>query len=134
MVNHYLCFVMEKSPAICPTCPFMKPYKSVVHHGLALLFTSVAFEEVSIDLDYVSDVDYAGYVANNVAFGIQCRSASSLTDTFNYSASERMRASFQDFEADFGGRVFIVFSLDGEIANTEVIPAIEQEIARLSPT
>ncbi len=45
-----------------------------------------------------------------------------------------MRASFQDFEADFGGKVFIVFSLDGEIANTEVIPAIEQEIARLSPT
>jgi hypothetical protein len=28
-----------------------------------------------------------------------------------------MKASFSDFERTFGGKVFIVFSLDGEIAN-----------------
>jgi len=122
---------MEASPIICSTCPFVKPYKFVVHHGLALHFPSISFEEVSTELDYVSDVDYAGFIAHDIAFGIQCRSVNSQTNTFNYSASERMKASFQDFEADFGGKVFIVFSLDGEIANQEVIPAIEQEIARL---
>jgi hypothetical protein len=39
----------------------------------------------------------------------------------NYSAIERMQASFADFEKKFGGKVFVVFSLDGEIANKEII-------------
>ena len=42
-----------------------------------------------------------------------------------------MKASFQDFERQFGGKVFIVFSLAGEIANREVLKEIEIEIARL---
>jgi len=32
---------------------------------------------------------------------------------------------------NFGGKVFVVFSLDGEIANQEVITEIQKEIARL---
>ncbi len=34
-------------------------------------------------------------------------------------------------EAEFGGKVFIVYSLDGEIANQTVIQEIEKEIERL---
>ena len=42
-----------------------------------------------------------------------------------------MKASFADFEEKFGGKVFVVFSLDGEIANMEVIKEIQIEIDRL---
>ncbi|OAV71429.1 hypothetical protein Barb6_01419 [Bacteroidales bacterium Barb6] len=50
----------------------------------------------------------------------------------NYSVTERMKASFADFEDKFGGKIFIVFSLDGEIANKGVIEEIKHEIERLS--
>ncbi|MDD5504672.1 MAG: hypothetical protein PHV77_05095 [Candidatus Omnitrophica bacterium] len=43
-----------------------------------------------------------------------------------------MRASFRDFEAKYGGKVFVVFSIDDEIKNTEVIEEIKKEISRLS--
>jgi hypothetical protein len=49
----------------------------------------------------------------------------------NYSATERMKASFADFEAQFGGKVFVVFSLDGEIANCEILEDIKKEVERL---
>ena len=42
-----------------------------------------------------------------------------------------MKASFANFKKDFGGNVFIVFSLAGEIANIEVIEQIRNEIKRL---
>jgi hypothetical protein len=42
-----------------------------------------------------------------------------------------MKASFANFEREFGGKVFVVFSLDGEVGNKEVIAEIEKEIARL---
>ena len=42
-----------------------------------------------------------------------------------------MKASFDNFNKDFGGKVFIVFSLDGEIANKQVIDEIKVEIERL---
>ncbi|MDR2064300.1 MAG: hypothetical protein LBP85_01115 [Prevotellaceae bacterium] len=42
-----------------------------------------------------------------------------------------MKASFADFEERFGGKVFVVFSLDGEIANKEIIKYIKKEINRL---
>ena len=43
-----------------------------------------------------------------------------------------MKASFESFERDYKGKVFIVFSLDGEIANIEVIDQIKNEITRLN--
>ncbi len=121
---------METPQGICPTCPFYRKTKSIVHDVLALRFTSVVFEEISTEVEYVSDVDYIGWVGAQ-AFGIQVRPAKTQTNFENYFISERMKFSFQDFQADFGGKVFIIFSLDGEIANQDVIPAIEQEIARL---
>ena len=36
------------------------------------------------------------------------------------------------YKEEYGGNVFVVFSLDGEIANKEVISQIEEEIYRLS--
>ena len=44
---------------------------------------------------------------------------------------EKANTNFQDFEDDFGGKVFTVFSRDGEIANRNVIQEIEREIDRL---
>jgi hypothetical protein len=46
------------------------------------------------------------------------------------SNTERMKASFADFEQKFGGKVFIVFRLDGEIANKEIIREIKAEAER----
>jgi hypothetical protein len=42
-----------------------------------------------------------------------------------------MKVSFADFEEKFGGKVFVVFSLDGDIANKEIIKDIQKEIERL---
>jgi hypothetical protein len=39
--------------------------------------------------------------------------------------------SLEAFTRDFGGKVFIVYSLDGEIANRDVIEEMQTEIKRL---
>jgi hypothetical protein len=105
--------------------------KSVVNNGLAKHFTSIKFEESPSELDHAGDIDYLGYVGEK-AFGIQIKPVTAKSNFGNYSASDRMKASFQDFEEEYGGKVFIIFSLEGEIANIEVLKAIEIEIARLN--
>lgn len=104
--------------------------KSVVNDGLAKIYPSVKFEESSTELDHAGDIDYLGYVGDK-AFGIQIKPVTAKSNFGNYSMSERMKASFQDFEEDYGGKVFIVFSLDGEIGNKEILKDIETEIERL---
>ena len=42
-----------------------------------------------------------------------------------------MKASFMEFERNFGGKVFIIFSVDDKIENEEIIKEIEKEIERL---
>ncbi len=105
--------------------------KSVVNDGLAKAFPDVQFEESPCELDHAGDIDYLGYISENVAFGIQIKPVTAKANFGNYSVSERMKASFEAFRKDFGGKVFIVYSLDGEIANKEVIESIKQEIERL---
>jgi len=105
--------------------------KSVVNDGLAKLYPSVKFEESPSELDHAGDIDYLGYIGEK-AFGIQIKPVTAKSNFGNYSVSERMKAGFQDFEEDYGGKVFIVFSLDGEIANKEVLKEIDAEVARLS--
>lgn len=105
--------------------------KSVVHDGLAKIFPEIKFEESPPELDHAGDVDYIAFV-NEKAFGIQIKPMTAKSNFGNYSPSERMKASFADFEADFGGKVFIVFSLDGEIGNQSVIGDIRAEIKRLN--
>jgi predicted helicase len=102
--------------------------KSVVNDGLAKFFPGIRFEESSAELDHAGDIDYLGYISDDYAFGIQIKPVTSKANFGNYSASERMKASFESFKEDFGGNVFIIYSLDGEIANKEII---ETEIKRL---
>jgi len=104
--------------------------KSVVNDGLAKIFTDVVFEESDPELDHAGDIDYVAKVGDKT-FGIQIKPVTARSNFGNYSATERMKASFADFERQFGGKVFVVFSLDGEIGNKGIIAEIEQEIERL---
>ena len=104
--------------------------KSVVNDGLAKHYPSVKFEESPSELDHAGDIDYLGYVGDK-AIGIQIKPVTAKSNFGNYSISERMKSSFQDFENEYGGKVFIIFSLDGEIANKNVLQEIDKEINRL---
>jgi hypothetical protein len=42
-----------------------------------------------------------------------------------------MKASFSDFTVKYKGKVFIIYSLDGEIGNEDVTRDIKTEIKRL---
>jgi hypothetical protein len=105
--------------------------KSVVNDGLVKLYPSVRFEESPSELDHAGDIDYLGYIGER-AFGIQIKPVTAKSNFGNYSVSERMKAGFQDFEDEYGGKVFIVFSLDGEIANKEVLKEIDSELERIT--
>jgi hypothetical protein len=104
--------------------------KSVVNDGLAKIFPEVIFEESDPELDHAGDIDYIAKVKSK-SFGIQIKPVTAKANFGNYSATERMQASFTDFEEKFGGKVFVIFSLDGEIANKEIIREIKKEIERL---
>lgn len=104
--------------------------KSVVNDGLAKRFPDIAFEESSPELDHAGDVDYVAHVGK-YQFGIQIKPVTANTNFGGYSLTERMKMSFKEFEDKFGGRVFVVFSLDGEIGNAEVVEQIAEEIKRL---
>ncbi len=99
--------------------------KSVVNDGLSKIFPEIRFEESPEELDHAGDIDYLGYIDENKAFGIQIKLVTAQSNFVNYSVSERMKASFESFKNEFGGNVFIVFSLDGEIANKQVIDDIK---------
>lgn len=104
--------------------------KSVVNDGLAKKFPYVTFEESDPKLDHAGDIDYVAKVGK-FQFGIQIKPVTANANFGGYSLSERMKASFNDFTEKYGGKVFIVYSLKGEIANKDVIESIEKEIERL---
>ncbi len=104
--------------------------KSVIYDGLAKEFDEVRFEESPPELDHAGDIDYLGWVGEK-AFGIQIKPITAKSNFGTYSATERMKFNFAEFEAEYGGKVFIIFSLDGEIANKDILPQIKTEIARL---
>ena len=104
--------------------------KSVVTGTLEKKFLDVKFVESEPELDHAGDVDYLGYVGNK-AFGIQIKPVTAKANFGNYSPSERMKASFCEFERKYGGKVFIIFSVDDEIKNIEVLEETEKEIVRL---
>ena len=115
--------------------------KSVIQDGLAIRFPNVRFVETydalneigtnfDEDITYLSDVDCLGSVGEK-AFGIQVKLMIEGRANGSYFVSEQMKHSFADFTSDFSGKVFIVFSLDGEIANPKIIGEIADEIARL---
>jgi hypothetical protein len=104
--------------------------KSVVTDHLAKEFPEVRFVESEPELDHAGDIDYLGYVGDK-AFGIQIKPVTAKANFGNYSPSERMKASFREFEKKYDGKVFIIFSIDDEIKNKEVLTEIKAEIARL---
>ncbi|MBS1501778.1 MAG: MjaI family restriction endonuclease [Bacteroidetes bacterium] len=105
--------------------------KSVINDNLAKVFSKVKFVESDPELDHAGDIDFIGWVTDEKAFGIQIKPVTSRSNFGNYSASERMKASFEDFYQKFGGNVYIVYSLDDKIANEEVVEQIRIEIERL---
>lgn len=105
--------------------------KSVIEDNLAKEFPNVKFVESDPELDHAGDIDYLGWV-DKKAFGIQIKPVTAKANFGNYSATERMRASFDNFTKKFGGQVFIIFSVDDSIKNEEVIGQIASEIKRLS--
>jgi hypothetical protein len=105
--------------------------KSVIEDNLAKEFPNVKFEESDPELDHAGDIDYLGWVGEK-AFGIQIKPVTAKANFGNYSATERMKASFTDFTKKFGGQVFVVFSIDDKIKNEEVIGQIATEIKRLT--
>jgi len=105
--------------------------KSVIEDNLAKTFTNVKFEQSDPELDHAGDIDYLGWVGDK-AFGIQIKPVTAKANFGNYSATERMKASFDNFTKQFGGLVFIVFSIDDKIKNEEVIGHIDEEIKRLT--
>ena len=104
--------------------------KSVVHDTLAKEFPDIVFEETNPDLDHAGDIDFIGKVGNK-AFGLQIKPITAHASLGNFSVTARMEQSFRDFEEQFGGKVFIVFSIEDKIGNKEVIAEIKQEIERL---
>ncbi|MFH1541265.1 MAG: MjaI family restriction endonuclease [Elusimicrobiota bacterium] len=104
--------------------------KSVIEDNLAKEFPNVKFVASDPELDHAGDIDYLGWVGKK-AFGIQIKPVTAKANFGNYSATERMRASFDDFTKKFSGQVFIVFSIDDKIKNEEVIGQIASEIKRL---
>lgn len=105
--------------------------KSVINDGLAKLFPDVVFEESDPELDHAGDIDYVAKIGN-ASIGIQIKPITASANFGSYSLTERMKASFESFKEQYGGNVFVVFSLDGEIANKEVIEQIQSEINRLT--
>ena len=104
--------------------------KSVVNDGLAKIFKDIAFEESDPELDHAGDIDYVAHVGD-YQIGIQIKPVTANANFGGYSLTERMKASFEDFKEKYGGEVFVVFSLDGKIANPEVIDEITKEIESL---
>ena len=105
--------------------------KSVIYDGLANIFPNIIFEESEPELDHSGDVDFIGRIGK-MAIGVQIKPTTAKSNFGNYSISERMRNSFDNFSRIYHGKVFIIYSLDGEIANPDMIEEIKQEIERLS--
>lgn len=104
--------------------------KSVVNDGLAKAFPELHFEETPPELDHAGDIDYTARVGSK-AIGIQIKPVTAYANFGGYSLTERMKQSFYQFTEQYGGKVFVVCSVKGEIANKEVIEEIRKEVARL---
>lgn len=108
--------------------------KSVINDILAKQFPNIKFKESDSNLDHAGDIDYLGFVGEK-AFGIQIKPITASANFGNYKISDRMSASFNDFENQYGGKVFIIFSSRSGnrkvMRNKEVIQEIQAEIERL---
>jgi hypothetical protein len=67
--------------------------KSVVNEGLAKIFPKLSFEESDPELDHAGNIDYITKIGNK-AISIQIKPITAQVNFGNYSATERMKASF----------------------------------------
>jgi hypothetical protein len=108
--------------------------KSVVNDGLAKIFPEVVFEESDPVLDHAGDIDYIGRVGDK-AFGIQIKPITANANFGNYNITDRMSSSFENFQKQYGGKVFVIFSTKvgtkKDIVNKDIIEDIKKEIERL---
>ncbi|MCL5991956.1 MAG: MjaI family restriction endonuclease [Bacteroidetes bacterium] len=104
---------------------------SAIYDNLAKLFPTLNLEEIEPEYEHSLDIDYTARVGNN-SIGFQIKPITAKYSFANYSPTERMKAGFKEFKEKFGGNVFIIFSLDGEIGNEDIITEIQSEIERLS--
>ncbi|MBL7998228.1 MAG: MjaI family restriction endonuclease [Candidatus Kapabacteria bacterium] len=105
--------------------------KSVIEDNLAKTFPNVRFEQSEPYQDHALDIDYLGWVGDK-AFGIQIKPVTAQSNFGNYSPAQRMKTAFNLFTDEFGGKVFIVFSVQETIINTDVVEKITEEIKRLT--
>lgn len=109
--------------------------KSVINDCLSKLLPEVVFEESDAELDHAGDIDYIGWVGDK-AFGVQIKPVTANSNFGNYNITDRMSASFQNFEDIYGGKVFVVFSMRvgnrKNIVNTEIVEEIKSEVNRLA--
>lgn len=104
--------------------------KSVIEDNLAKKFPDIRFEQSDPELDHAGDIDYLGHIAES-AIGIQIKPVTAKANFGNYSPSDRMKAGFNEFTKKYRGKVFIIYSIDDEIANKEVVHQITEEVNRL---
>lgn len=105
--------------------------KSVVNNELSKRFPDVTFVESDPEWDHAGDIDYIAKIGDK-AIGIQIKPTTANANFGGYSLTERMKSSFDTFTEEYGGKVFVVVSFDGEIGNKEVIEQIQTEINKLS--
>ncbi len=104
--------------------------KSVVHDNLAKQFPEIVFEETDPNLDHAGAIDFIGKIGSK-SFGLQIKPITANASLGNFSATARMEQSFRDFENQFSGKVFVVFSVEDRIYNVDIIEQIKTEISRL---
>jgi len=80
--------------------------KSVITDNIAKKFPEIKFEESDPELDHAGDIDYLGHIGTK-AFGIQIKPVTANANFGNYSATERMKASFCDFEANTAAKFLL---------------------------
>lgn len=98
--------------------------KSVVNDCLQKIFPELNFQESSPEMDHACDIDYTAEI-NGKLIGFQIKPITASFSFGNYSPTERMKNSFLEFEREFGGKVFVVFSEDGKIVNEKIIEEIK---------
>lgn len=104
--------------------------KKVVAELISKHFPDVSIEESTPEQDHAGNIDFIINVGN-YKIGLQIKPITANSNFGGYSLTERLKKSFEIFQQEFGGNVFIVFSKEGKIANEEIVNDIKNEIERL---
>lgn len=105
--------------------------KQVISELIRRNFAEYTIIESTPEQDHAHNIDYVIEV-NNYKIGLQIKPITANANFGGYSLPERLQNSFDAFKEEYGGKVFIIFSMDSKIANVEVIEEIRNEINRLN--